>query len=228
VTVLQNVLVLAVDTQSIREDNKMANQNINTALLAVKPADSQRLSLAASLSDGNIRLVLRSNDDETKVPLATLENLDNEQAFGADGLADPSAGPTVLKLAVAKHDIEPGQVIDDPAKYFSEKAYREAPEKAIAFEDLASLKGKTIKHSLFKDGVATAKHFEGDVKTVAQGPATKRHTLFIQNGGAAPSATTYVNGVATGGGSAPGTPGAPALEPEPVPAPEPAAPAPRG
>ncbi len=236
VTVLQNVLVLAVDTQAIRHDGEMAKQSINTALLAVKPADSQRLSLATSLAEGNIRLVLRANDDDTKVPLATLENLDMEQSYGVDGLADPAA-PAAVKLAVAIKDIEPGQTIDDPAKFFAEKAFREAPEKAISFEDLATLKGKTIKHTLFKDGVATAKHFEGEVKVVAAKPAAppvKKHTLFIQNGGAAPSATTYVNGVATGFDSKGPASGGPAgVEPEPVPAPEPATepatePAPRG
>ena len=38
-----------------------------------------------------------------------------------------------------------------------------APEKAVAAEELASLKGKTMQHALFKDGVLTSKHFNGEV-----------------------------------------------------------------
>lgn len=130
-----------------------------------------------------------------------------------------------FKLAVAKHDIESGTAIDDPEKFFQVKTFTEAPEKAIAFDDIASLKGKTIKHTLFKDGVATGKYFEGEIKAAVAAkpaePAVKKHTMFIQNGGAAPVATVFHNGVA----NIPPAQGAP-VQPEVVPAPEPATPAP--
>ena len=60
-TVLQDVLVLAVDAISVRPEDKMAVPQLQTALLAVKPSESQRLTLAQNLAGGDLRLVLRSS-----------------------------------------------------------------------------------------------------------------------------------------------------------------------
>ena len=216
VTVLQDVLVLAVDTMNTRPEDKMAYSQLNAALLAVKPSESQRLTLAHSLSGGDVRLVLRAHDDESRVPLPPLEDL--SQDFSASSLTDGSDGAPAssFKLAVARKDLEAGQVIDDPEKFFEVKTFPTAPEKAVAAEDLGSLRGKTLKHTLFKDSVLTAKHFDGDAKmATAQKAENKRHVLYIQNGGGAPTATVYENGTAT------------AVEPK-EPAAEPAAEQPRG
>ena len=62
VTILQDVLVLAVDTMAVRPEDKMAYGQVSNALLAVKPADSQKIALAQSM--GEIKLVLRSHDDD--------------------------------------------------------------------------------------------------------------------------------------------------------------------
>ena len=55
-TVLQDVLVLAVDAMSVRPEDKMAVPQLQTALLAVKPSESQRLTLAQNLAGGDLRL----------------------------------------------------------------------------------------------------------------------------------------------------------------------------
>jgi Flp pilus assembly protein CpaB len=192
ITVLQDVLVLAVDQNAVRPDDKMAVGQLNTALLAVKPADSQKLSLAQSM--GELRLVLRAHDDDAKVPLHPQDQLEADQGGGFDGNGLPAA---TIKVAVARRDLDPGQVIDDPEKFFEVKLVAEAPDKAVAAEDLSTLRGKTIKHSLFKDGVLTAKHFAGEeVSLVAKAPEPKVHKLFIQNGGSAPSVTTFIDGAA--------------------------------
>jgi Flp pilus assembly protein CpaB len=195
ITVLQDVLVLAVDQVAVRPDDKMAVNQLSTALLAVKPADSQKLTLAQGM--GELRLVLRAHDDEAKVPLTPQEHLDVDQSgFGGEGTATVQAPPKV-KVIVAVKDLDANQAIDDPAKFFQTKEVAEAPEKAVAGDELAALKGKTLKHSLFKDNVLTAKHFEGEqvaVVAAAKPPEPKIHKLFIQNGGAAPSVHTFENG----------------------------------
>jgi Flp pilus assembly protein CpaB len=198
ITILQDVLVLAVDQTSVRPEDKMAVAQLNTALLAVKPQDSQKLRLAQSM--GDLALVLRSHDDNTRVSLPTQEYIDAD-SLGGDGTIVPSATPKPetpkFKLAVAKQDLEPGTVIDDPEKFFTVKLFQEGTDKAVAAEDFAKLKGKTIRHSVFKDGVLTDKHFEGDeAPAVVNLPPVKKHVMFIQNGGSAPVMVTFKDGVA--------------------------------
>lgn len=201
VTVLQDVLVLAVDTISVRPEDKMAVNQLNAALLAVKPSESQRLTLAQSMSNGDIKLVLRAHDDDVKVPLPPLETLEHDTGATGEAAGDPSANIS-YKLAVAKADVQAGTEIDDPEKFFKVESFPVAPDKAVAAEELASLKGKTIQHSLFKDGVLTTKHFAGDVKVAkakAQKADTNKHMMFIQNGGKAPEVVLFENGIATSG-----------------------------
>jgi pilus assembly protein CpaB len=202
VTVLQDVLVLAVDTISSRPEDKMALPALSTALLAVKPADSQKITLAQSM--GELRLVLRGNDDEVKQVLPPLEELTGDFG-GSERQNEPAAPAPTYRLAVAKQDIEAGAVIDDPAQLFEVKTFSAVPEKAIPAEELAALKGKTLKAPLFKDGVLTTKHFDeklavAAVKTKAE---PKKHLMFIQNGGNRPEVVTFLDGIAAGFGSTP-------------------------
>jgi len=202
VTILQDVLVLAIDTMSVRPDDKLAVGQMSTALLAVKPADSQKIKLAQSM--GEVSLVLRAHDDETKAALAPQEYLDADSLAGTgfEGAQSPAAiaaaaaaAANKVKLAVAKRDLEAGTVIDNPDNYFEIKGFADSPSKAIAADELKSLKGRTIRHSVFKDTVLTAKHFEGDeVPPVVKAPE-QRDFLFIQNGGQAPAMIAYKNGV---------------------------------
>jgi Flp pilus assembly protein CpaB len=190
VTILQDVLVLAVDTTSIRQEDKMAYGQLANALLAVKPADSQKVALAQSM--GDLRLVLRAHDDENKVPLPELEYTGPDSLANDDGVAPRAATKPVFKLAVAKTDLEPGTTIDDPTKFFELKSFEETPPEAVTDTSLAAQKGKTIKHTLVSGGVLTAKHFKGEEFTaVVAKPVEPKHLLFIQNGGAAPQVFAY-------------------------------------
>jgi hypothetical protein len=63
-TILQDVLVLAVDTTKVREGDKNAIP-ASTCTLQVKPDDAERLSLAVSM--GELRLILRGQDDHEHV-----------------------------------------------------------------------------------------------------------------------------------------------------------------
>lgn len=202
VTILQDVLVLAIDTMSVRPDDKLAVGQMSTALLAVKPADSQKIKLAQSM--GEVSLVLRAHDDEAKPALAPQEYIDADSLAGAgfEGAQSPAAiaaaaaaAASKVKLAVAKRDLEAGTIIDNPDNYFEIKGFAESPSKAVPADELKGLKGRTIRHSIFKDTVLTAKHFEGDEAPPVVKAPEQRDMLFIQNGGQAPLMIAYKNGV---------------------------------
>jgi Flp pilus assembly protein CpaB len=202
-TVLQDVLVLAVDAISVRPEDKMAVPQVQAALLAVKPSESQRLTLAQSLAGGDIRLVLRAHDDDTKVPLPPLSDLDRDTAVAGEGINEAALAAS-YPLAVAKLDIEEGVVIDDPERFFKVESFPTAPDRAFNVDKLAELRGKPIQHALFKDGVLTAKHFEGDWGVAkAHKRNVNTHVMFIQNGGQAPQSVTFENGIAVQGDSKP-------------------------
>jgi len=201
VTILQDVLVLAVDTLSSRPEDKLAIGGLSTALLAVKPPDSQKLAYAQSISE--LRLVLRPHDDEEKQLLQPLEQLEADLGFneGRGSFGPRSDAPAqTYRLAVAKQDLEAGTKIDDPDKLFEVRSFVDVPDKALVPEELASLKGKTLKVPVFKDGVLTQKHFDEKLAAVVVAAAVerKRHMLFIQNGGNTPQVTTFVDGSASG------------------------------
>jgi Flp pilus assembly protein CpaB len=190
VTILQDVLVLAVDQTAVRQEDKQAYGQVSNALLAVKPADSQKVALAQSM--GELRLVLRAHDDETRVPLPVVEANEPDSLAG-DGLVSPSAASKPqFRLAVARADLEAGTTIDDPHKFFEVKTFAEAPPEAVPESTMSSIKGQKIKHTIFKDGVLTAKHFRGEEFTqVAAKPVEPKQLMFIQNGGQAPQVYAY-------------------------------------
>src|SRR5947207_327533 len=113
----------------------------------------QRLTLAQSL--GELRLVLRAHDDEAKVPLQPVENLEWD-----NGSAEPfGLDKEIFKVAIAKQDMAVGQEVDTPEDFFDIKELPFLPEKAITLDSLGELKGKVVKHPIFKDGFVTAKNF---------------------------------------------------------------------
>jgi pilus assembly protein CpaB len=73
--ILQNVLVLAVDTLSQRPDDRQAIVS-NTVTVEVTPAEAEKLALATEM--GRFRLILRPWGDEEKVTTkgASLQNLE--------------------------------------------------------------------------------------------------------------------------------------------------------
>lgn len=215
VTVLQDVLVLAVDQTSIRPDDKIAVTQVSAALLAVKPSDSQRLTLAQSLAGGELRLVLRAHDDDAKVPLQPLDRLEWDNGQG-DGFGSDDDKIAKFKLAVAKQDIQVGQTIDNPEQTFEVKELPFAPEKAVIIENLADLRGKVVKHTIFKDTVALTKNFEGKAMSASAEPKVSKHVMFIQNGGRAPVKHVFLNGILDTGDDK-GTPPAKAADETPAP-----------
>jgi len=76
-TILQKVLVLAVDTLTQRNGDKTTTILGNTVTLAVTPEDAQKLSLAATR--GELRLTLRPLGDDKKVPLRETKEGDLEK-----------------------------------------------------------------------------------------------------------------------------------------------------
>src|SRR5262249_6286134 len=68
------------------------------------------------------------------------------------------------------------------------------PEKAITVDSLGVLKGKVVKHPIFKDGFVTEKNFDATVVAKAI-PRAKTHVLFIQNGGQAPQKHVFKDGI---------------------------------
>jgi pilus assembly protein CpaB len=72
--ILQNMLVLAVDTIANR-DNQTTSMLGNTVTLAATPEEAQRLSLAAAM--GELRLTLRTPDDNkiVRLPGSRVEDL---------------------------------------------------------------------------------------------------------------------------------------------------------
>ncbi len=67
-TILQDMLVLAVDTQSARNPENPQTILGTTVTLAVKPEEAQKLALAAN--NGELRLALRNVTDDKKVQLS--------------------------------------------------------------------------------------------------------------------------------------------------------------
>jgi pilus assembly protein CpaB len=86
-TLLQNILVLAVDTMNQRPEDKQAVVS-STVTVQVTPAQAEKLSLATEL--GTLRLTLRSWGDDEKVsgPGATPKTI----AEGGDGQSDDGLG----------------------------------------------------------------------------------------------------------------------------------------
>ncbi len=65
-TILQDMLILAVDTKAVRDPESQAMLG-QTVTLAATPEEAQQLALAASM--GDLRLVLRAVGDDAKVRL---------------------------------------------------------------------------------------------------------------------------------------------------------------
>ena len=196
VTILQDVLVLAVDTMSMRPDDKLAVGQVSNVLLAVKPVDSQKVALAQSL--GEMRLVLRSHDDNSRAAAAGTRLRQRRGArrrrrvrhSAAAGRADLQAGRRQGRHRGRHAGRRPDEVLR------GQDVHGTAAGSGDRGAGLRLDKGKTLKHTLYTDGVVTAKHFRGEeFNPVAVKPAEPRHLLFIQNGGSAPQMLVYKNGV---------------------------------
>ncbi|MFL5329120.1 MAG: Flp pilus assembly protein CpaB [Gemmataceae bacterium] len=204
ITVLQNQEVLAVDKISVRPDGQSAVDTINNVTLAVTPQNAQKLELALRKSGGTVRLLLRDQNDTTITHMSSTRDLNgNAVDFG------PGSSDVIVRALAAIQDLPVGQVIDDPAKYFQSVPVAVMPERGYAEPDLAKLKDLTVMVPLFKDSLATMKHFEAPVKgstnAVVAPAGPIRSMLYIQNLGKEPQMVMYQDGVMLAGEAAPKT-----------------------
>jgi hypothetical protein len=103
-TILQNMLVLAIDTINKRDPEKPAIISSNVTL-AVTPEEAATLSLAAKM--GELRLSLRAQDDVEKVTIRTLKPEDIRQGRinGGKGSASPDDEPGGKPLPFVVPDV---------------------------------------------------------------------------------------------------------------------------
>lgn len=108
--ILQNMLVLAVDTIANR-DNQTTSLLGSTVTLAATPEEAQRLSLAAAL--GELRLTLRTPDDSkiVRLPASKWEDLGkpthDNPAVNEDETIEAASAPPVPRLPSLPKDAPP-------------------------------------------------------------------------------------------------------------------------
>jgi pilus assembly protein CpaB len=100
-TILQNMLVVAIDTLDTRDSEKKAIISSNVTL-AVTPEEAETLSLAQQM--GELRLSLRNNEDNEKSTIRTLKPDDirlgriNAKKDGSEEEGGGSSGPAISKI----------------------------------------------------------------------------------------------------------------------------------
>jgi pilus assembly protein CpaB len=189
-TVLQNVLVVAVNAMTQTPDQQNAVKDAVTVTVAVTLKESKILYLATER--GKISLVLRSKDDTAVVkndkPIETLDNKRDDDSGGSD------AGPATVKVPVPKKDIVPGTKIENPADLFDEKDLPEMALPATAVRSMEEFRGKTFTKHAYADTPVVKAALEGDLPkgtAVAVAAASKTHTMSIYVGTAAPQYYRY-------------------------------------
>ncbi len=120
--ILQDMLVLAVDTQAQRDPNTQAIVG-NTVTLAAKPEEAQKLTLAGAL--GELRLILRGLGDTThlRVPPAKFEDL-SRPSRGDIGNEDENT-----QVASAAPPVPPALPVPPPAPAPKSEEPKEDPAK---------------------------------------------------------------------------------------------------
>jgi Flp pilus assembly protein CpaB len=117
--ILQNMLVMAIDTRFTRdaEQSTMIGQ---TVTLAATPEECTRLALAAQ--QGELRLTLRSQDDKRPVTIGTTrmgdlsrQVRDSSSAEGGSGDNGDSGNPSVLLGSLGKVANDPPPPVPTPA-----------------------------------------------------------------------------------------------------------------
>ena len=187
-TVLQNVLVVAVNTMTQTPDQVNSVKDAATVTLAVTLKEGKILYLAGKR--GEISLLLRSKDDQglakNDKPIETVDNKKDDEG----GVSD---GPATVRVPVPKKDIIPGTKIENPADFFDEKDLTEKDLPANAIRTLDELKGQTFKKHAYADSPVVKAALEGELPVGPKGtavaggkPPAKGHTMVIQVGTAAP------------------------------------------
>jgi len=169
--ILQNVLVLAVDTLSQRPDDKQAIVS-NTVTVEVTPAEAERLALATEL--GRIRLILRPWGDEEKVTSKgasprSLEQSNDPKRDEILAMGDPDSSTKSLWLPKIP------QLLKAPANEESKKpagpsAVAQAPP--VRLHTLTIYNGQSVTRATYAeddkngDGKVEIKQAQGDSKSL--------------------------------------------------------------
>lgn len=227
VMVLQNVLVVGVDLNTIRPEDSPGIKNAQTVTLAVKQSEGLILARAEKL--GEVKLLLRSPDDD-KINKNLRPQTENGPSDRADD--DSGSGGTVVdkrRILVAKDTIPPGTKITNPEQYFVEKDYLAdsvAPNVIDKWDDLRNKVVMTLipaqqpptRDAFVDSGVSPVVPKTPAVATTQDQPKdnTKRTETRFQVGSAAPYTAHYVDGklVDTNNPAPSGSPGSQEIKPE--------------
>ncbi len=168
--ILQDMLVLAVDTQAVRDAN---TQTIigNTVTLAAKPEEVNKLALAGAL--GDLKLTLRGLGDNTHVRVP---------ATKAPDLARPTRGGTVEEeadnqLALAPPPVPPSLPTPPPAPTKVEEK-KEEPKEEVKTHKMTIISGEFTQTAVFYydpvDGWKAGAVNRDDATTPSNKPARNR------------------------------------------------------
>jgi pilus assembly protein CpaB len=177
--ILQNVLVVSVDTTTERPDDRGSIKGAQTVTLAVKQREG--MVLAGATEHGRVTLMLRDPNDKV-ITHSTGNNDSQTPGQGSDPGDDIAPGVEKTKVLVAKMMIAAGTQITEPEKYFEEKEWSgSVPSNFIIKVD--DLKGKVVTRAIPANVPATKEAIE-DLKTAEKiaGTGDGRHTMTIMVG----------------------------------------------
>jgi len=203
--ILEDVLVLAVDMQHVKAEDKNA-MAASTVTLQVKPDDAEKLTVAQTM--GELRLILRSFGDKEKGNTRGKKQRDVLQGNGTDNSSDTAEeGGTKGGASAA-----PGKVPDAPKE---EKLKEEAPPRV----EVAMAKPKRHVMTIINGTVQSRAIFEpneeGELTTREEGnrppPEPKKIEPQATPEASAPPAAPPAAGAAPA--AATGTPPAPPAAP---------------
>jgi Flp pilus assembly protein CpaB len=137
-TFIQNVLVLAVNTESQPPPDRKVMTAPATMTLAVELEDAERLVWAKD--KGQINVVLR--------PPGYHKVLQTRGAFNPFASGDPKDEPAhKITVLLARQHIMENTMIDDPARWFITVEYPVTlAQRAITADEQDALKGKVVRH----------------------------------------------------------------------------------
>jgi len=178
-TFLQDVKVLAVNTETVRNPESSSIVNPANVTVAVDPKEAVVIEWAKRA--GPISLALRRHDNPDDPKRAIPAVTDIMGTAGADD-GGPAASETV-KVVVAKEDIGVDQEIKagEGAKFFEVKSFAPGTAPPGAFDDVSKLEGKKFVKQLGKGTAVTMFYLTAGSTPVIE-TTDDSHTLVIYNG----------------------------------------------
>jgi pilus assembly protein CpaB len=184
-TILQNMLVLSVDQQNVRDQEKKTILG-NTVTLAVTPEEAQTLSLAQKM--GELRLVLRPFEDTDIVKLSSTRPDDvrrrKQIAAGHGGAEEVQDGPKNPLLKVP--DVSVG-----PSSPVAETPRPEPEPRKPQRHTLVIINGESTTKAIYplgdEDGDAPTQIQRSDPEPRPEKPKPSKSTPAPDKGAPAPS-----------------------------------------